>query len=270
MVRITDSPRSSEGVSLKGISPETNITAYTPDDSRNGVANTSGTPSKGDATVNKPFTYASSSRPTPVKPAHVAVHRSLTPGTAESSFTIKGFNCLFDPFVEGQNIRGTTDAESSGVKDANDLKKLSATAQDFHPNQSLIRDSVPDIVSSTPLPIRSLLEGSTPLPRVVPLDMPPKAPLRGNKTSLHDGHSPTGELQPSYLHHGLPFSTDGPVRRYVCIGNISFASLHLLQVEFTLVRYLHRMSVKQYVTDAQSARYLHRHSQPVYQNRPDL
>ncbi|KAF2231920.1 hypothetical protein EV356DRAFT_506329 [Viridothelium virens] len=218
MLRIGESPRSSEGVSLKDVSPETNITTYTPDDSRAGKVNAPGTPLIGNVIGNMPFNCTSSARLTPAKPAMSAIGRSLTPGTAESIFTIKGLNSLFDPFVESANARLRFASVAEEVQDANDLKKLSATAKDFHPNQLLIRDSVPDIVSSTPYP-KTMAKKSS-----------PETPSFSEKFDLYNDHSSPGNGVRSPRHLGLAFSTDGEVRRYIFIGNINYVNITVIEV----------------------------------------
>ncbi|KAL9091893.1 MAG: hypothetical protein Q9165_004645 [Trypethelium subeluteriae] len=218
MARIGESPRSSEGVSLKDVSPETNITTYTPDDSRAGKVNAPGTPLTGDMIGNRPFICTSSARLTPAKPAMSAIGRSLTPGTAESIFTIKGLNSLFDPFVESANARLHSASAAEEAQDANDLKQLSATAKDFHPNQLLIRDSVPDIVSSTPYPKSA---GKKPIP---------KTPSFSENFDLYNDHSSPGNGVPSPRHLGLAFSTDGEGCRYVFIGNIDYVNITVVEI----------------------------------------
>ncbi|KAI9661873.1 MAG: hypothetical protein M1821_009112 [Bathelium mastoideum] len=219
MARLGESPPSSEGVSLKDVSPETNITAYTPEETRGSNATFPRTPSKADPIGTKPFTHALSARATPVKPAVTTVGRSLTPGSVRSNFTIKGLNSLFDPFVDGSNACARFEESASAFENANDLRKLSATAKDFHPNQLLIQDSIPDIVSSTPLPkaLQAKLAAGTP----------------SKKTSSDWTHNVASGIALSPRRDGPPFSTDGEVRRYVFIGNINYASVAYAEVLLT-------------------------------------
>ena len=244
MARCSESPHSSEGVSLKDVSPETNITAYTPGDVGNGKAPNLDTPSKGNSITTKPFPTTSSALLTPVKPAPTMFGRSLTPGTAESKFTIKGMNSLYDPFIECNNAFAQFALSTSQAQDAIDLKKLSATAKDFHPNHVLIRDSVPDIVSSTPY-AKAVLKDSTPLPKPVlgtdPLarsvleKLTPKTPPRSDSFGLYKEHSPPSQGLLSPRHNGPRFSTDGEVRRYVFIGNINYAKIFEAEIKLAKV-----------------------------------
>ena len=230
MARLGESPPSSEGVSLKGVSPETTITTYTPDDVRNGKATSSGTPPNVISTGLKPLIHALSARATPIQAAETSVARSLTPGVVGSNITIKGLNSLFDPFVEGMNTCARFEESASGLDSANDLRKLSATAKDFHPNQLLIRDSVPDIVSSTPLP-KAGHELTV-----------PKTPSKNVFFDYYNDFSPKGLASPH--HDGPPYSTDGEIRRYIVVGNINYATITMIDIVLTKVEMSLNLAVK--------------------------